>query len=152
MRLATHEDRVKYATGLIYLSWPFLMCGTMTFFAIRLIGPRPRFFRLLHQPGAVARFTSLAYIVTSYIVSQVIADLANLRMPTLLMGEEERGQLTMAICQAGVGAGYAVASAWFLLVLSRRRCRWPGWIDAWGVLLGVCWIAWSVSCSISPHF
>ena len=153
MRLASHDDRVSFATCLIYLAWPFLLCGTMGFAAIRLIAPRPRLGRLLRQPGSVACFTALAFIAVSVLVSRGIADLVHLRPPTLppVLTEEDRGQLIMEICRGGTGAGYAVASCWLLLALGRGWRRGMGWIEALGLFLGVCWIVWSVSYSISPH-
>lgn len=153
MNLTSHGERVIFVTGLIYLAWPFLLCGTIAFAAVRLIGPRPSLSRLLRRPGSLAGFTALAFIAISLFVYPLIADAVHLRLPTwpLKFTEEEQSQSIMAICRAGSGAGYAVASAWLLLALG-RTWRWRmGWIEAIGLLLGACWIVFGVSYSISPH-
>jgi hypothetical protein len=153
MTIASHEDRVKFTSTLIYLAWPFLLCATLAFAAIRLIGPRPRLGRLLRHPGSVGCFTALAFIAVSVLISRVIADVVYLRPPTLppVLTEEDRADLVMSICRGGTGAGYAVASSWLMLALGRGWRRGMGWIEALGLLLGAAWIVWSVSYTICPH-
>jgi hypothetical protein len=135
----------------VYLAWPFLLCGTLGFAAIRHIGPRPR--RLLRQPGSVACFTALAFMAASVLASRAFTDLVYLRLPTLppVLTEDDRGELIMESCRGGTGAGYAVASCWLLLALQRGWRGGMGWIEALGLLLGACGIVFSVSYSISPH-
>jgi hypothetical protein len=153
MHIDSYHAGLLFVTALIYLTWPFLVVGTLAFVTIRLHGARPRAARLMRQPGMVACASALFVVIARGLVSGPIREAAFLQVPSIPTHatEADRAVLTMAICDALTFGGYTVLAAWLVLALGRRWRSEPGWIDRLGRFLGVAWIVWSLSFTICRH-
>jgi hypothetical protein len=99
---------------------------------LRLFRPRPRFPRLLCQPGATACLAT--FVVMACRGVAMIIRVASGGDYSL------RGGFIDFSADLQKTVPYAVATAWLLLALGRRWCPEPSWIDRVGRLIGAFWI------------
>ena len=126
----------------VQLASPFLWCWTFALIPIRLRQPRPAWRRLMRQPGAVACFSATLAVLAS------LATWGLLAIPSLfgsrLVADSLAGQIYpldfRVYMFALASVGFAVASAWGVLAVSRRWRAEPSWIDRTGRVLGVVWV------------
>jgi hypothetical protein len=127
MRDATPAD-----FGRVYLSAaPIVLMELVGFMVIRLRQPRPRFRRIMTQPGTVSSVAALTFLIFN----------AAFSFPA---GIEMTPEVLWSDAFLPTAAGSAVAMAWTVLALSRRCRRERGWIDAFGMILGCYWIIGAV--------
>ena len=122
-------DRIQYVLRLTEL---LLMVVAVAFLMMRWRQPRPRFRRLIRQPGLAAALVvvlksllEMGLAVTAYRMTRVSADSMAIRQyagPILLSN------------------GLVVACLWFYLALSRTGRPERGWIDRLGRGVGGLWI------------
>jgi hypothetical protein len=138
----------------LILASPFVMAWTLAILGLRLRRPRPRWRRLVRQPGFVAG--SVAGLVLAF----RLAGFATLRWrvgsdpglalwsvrfiwprgyivagnPGYLAFDNDHFLGTMAMI------GLAVAATWMLMILSGRWKPERSWVDRAGRLLGWLWI------------
>jgi hypothetical protein len=120
---------------------PFLPClaaWTGAFLVTRLHGHRPRWRRLVLQPGLVA---AVAALLTRTIESVLLVGSAKFDGR---FGWSSRARVAEFVVNGVVllahHAGWAVAVSWLTLIFT---CRWrpePSWVDRWGRVLGCAWI------------
>jgi hypothetical protein len=129
----------------IALVLPFLTFWTPTLLLLRCRQPRPRFRRLVRQPGATACGLATLLIIAGgscILVKRLtlIALLPNSRLSIL-------GDSLLLWWWAGDGfrwsaaIGAMVAGVWIYQRICRLSRAEPGWIDRSGRLLGACWVA-----------
>jgi hypothetical protein len=120
---------------------PFLPClaaWTAAFLVVRLLGCRPRWRRLVLQPGFVAGVAALAVLA---IESLLLIGSAKLdgrfgwSSPAGVSQFVANGIILLAH-----HAGWAVAVSWFTLVLIGRWRPEPSWVDRCGRALGCVWV------------
>jgi hypothetical protein len=112
----------EFIFRLFLLGMTATLSTTLAALIYRLRRPRPRWRRLVRQPGMAAVLTA------------VIVWLASLPLVVL---EPDLGR-------PAVLAGFGITARWGLLRLSRRwRCE-PSWVDRLGRLVGITWIALSL--------
>ena len=92
--------------------------ATPTLVVLRLRRPRPPWRRLVRQPGAVACATAIVSFLVAYDLHSLLDP-----YPALFV------------------VGPAVATAWLVLIVSRRWRAERGWIDRAGRVVGAAWIA-----------
>ncbi len=126
------EEKVQLGLGVTFLATslalPFAAMWTLAIIPIRFAGPRPRFRRLVRQPGINAALAAvLALILAGVLLGLVIwlgasvyAIFALLAVPTY--------------------PALAVVVAWVTLLVGRRWRAEPSWVDRLGRALGVFWI------------
>lgn len=112
------RDILNFGLGL--LNSP-LIALTLVVVCWRLRAPRPSWSALLRQPGFVACVAAIAGFVV-FLEANYFG--ANVR--------------------PAVAIGWAVATAWVLLVIGRRWGPERGWIDRLGRVAGVGWIAFAL--------
>jgi hypothetical protein len=106
---------------------PVMLVETIGFIVIRLRPPRPPLRRLMAQPGMVSCVASLCFLT----LLATFLFIAFVKMELSLGGLAE---------MVPAPVGLAVATAWVILLLSRRWRFERGWIDTLGVILGCYWI------------
>jgi hypothetical protein len=120
---------------------PFLPClaaWTGAFLVTRLRGHRPRWRRLVLQPGLVAAVAALSILI---IESALLIGSAKFdgrfgwSSPARVAGFVANGVVLLAH-----HAGWAVAVSWFTLVFTGRWRPERSWVDRWGHVLGFAWI------------
>lgn len=95
--------------------------------SFRLRRPRPRWSRLIRQPGAVASLaTVLAWAI---VLSCILVCYAARRFPDRMFLDRNWGV-------PAIFAGFGVASAWGLLVLTRSWKSERSWVDRFGRVVG----------------
>ena len=93
---------------------------TPTFLILRMRRPRPRWRSLLLQPGMAA---ALAMVFGLFWVLGVV----HIVLPDRLD----------SFTGPGISVGGTVAAAWLMLAVSGKWKVEPGWVDRFGILLGV---------------
>lgn len=136
--------------GLAELATPPLALATLAVIPIRLLGPRPRWRRLAHQPGPVAAGAATLTIV--------LAGFSKVAFVKFLLVEPGGASWkdTLESAFAGDNAtfmlrlgGLAVTAAWMTLVAGRRWRPEPSWADRLGRAVGTCWIIAGLAVTIS---
>jgi hypothetical protein len=128
------SDLLRYApTGAVAAS-PCLALWSLALTLLVLRRPRPRWRRLMTRPGPVACLAAAAaYAACTAMLALLWA------LPGHGVGPPDWALLPALILPLQIGI--AVAATWSLLALTRRWRPEPVWIDRWGRLLGLCWIA-----------
>jgi hypothetical protein len=122
-------------SALVRASWvilamtPLLAVWSLALLVLRLRQPRPRFRRLLRQPGFVASIS----VVFGSLISLIILLLCSIKVG--------RSELADAVLFITYPVGYAPANGWLLLMISGKWRNEKSWIDLTGRVLGVCWIS-----------
>lgn len=122
----------------VVLLLPCLAAWSGAIVLIRLQAPRPRWRRLVLQPGwmaAIAVISVLTVESTILIASAKIDGRFGWSTPSRLIEFA-----TNAIVLLAHHAGWAVAICWLTLALAGRRRAEASWIDRCGRLLGWAWI------------
>jgi hypothetical protein len=120
---------------------PFLPClaaWSGAFLVTRLRGPRPRWRRLVLQPGLVAAVVSLSVLTIESIMlvgSAKIDGRFGWSSPARVADFVANGVVMLAH-----HAGWAVAVSWLTLVLIGRWRPERSWVDRAGRALGCTWI------------
>jgi hypothetical protein len=120
---------------------PFLPClaaWTGAFLVVRLLGHRPRWRRLVLQPGFVAAVAALSVMA---IESALLIGSAKFDGR---FGWSSPASVANFVANAIVllahHAGWAVAVSWFTLLLIGRWRPEPSWVDRCGRALGFTWM------------
>jgi hypothetical protein len=117
---------------------PCLAAWTGAFLVSRLNGPRPRWRRLVLQPGLVAAVSALSVLTIESILligSAKIDGRFGWSSPARVAQFFVNGIVLLAH-----HAGWAVAVSWLTLVLIGRWRPEPSWVDRCGRALGCTWI------------
>ena len=125
---------------LICLSLPFFAVLTLTMVPIRLLDPRPRFRRLVRQPGTMAVFAaSLGILIAATEVACAMLYSA--------FAAASASPLFILAVLGGVASypGLAVFFVWMTLLLGRRWRAEPDWVDRAGRVFGAYWMTMAVS-------
>jgi hypothetical protein len=117
--------------GAFYLTGgPIVLVETLGFLTVRLRQPRPRWRRVMAQPGTVSCVAAMGFLMfIAVFLGPVIAADRFLEVATNGLVE---------FLPTPVGG--AVAMAWMILALSQRWRYEPGWIDTLGMMLGCYWV------------
>ena len=138
----------------LILASPFAMAWTLAILGLRLGRPRPRWRRLVRQPGFVAGLLAAAVLAFR------LCGFATLRWrvgsdPGLAVWSPRVVRPSGCIVAGNLGylafdtdhflgtmamIGFAVASSWMLMVLSGRWRPETSWIDRAGRMLGWFWL------------
>jgi hypothetical protein len=124
---------------------PSLMALTLTFFVIRLRGPRPSLRRVARQPGTVACcavvLTMTVYVGQILMMALSFGRIAGVVEPVAdFVKNHARAEIWT------IHAGFAIAGAWLAQVLLGRWSPRACWIDRFGRALGVAWIVFGLVC------
>jgi len=117
------------------LAMPFVAMWTLALIPIRLLGPRPRFHRLAHQPGMMATCAfavALAFVGLPIVVPAPFLGWEAVRW----LGSLSNGFVLFAPSYFGI----AVLVSWTTLLLGRRWRAELSWVDRLGRAVGVFWI------------
>jgi hypothetical protein len=120
--------------ALCCLTLPLIVVLTLSIVPIRLFKPRPRFRRLVRQPGAMgAVAASFAIVIAALQVTCTVLSAAD-----GIMGDD-RYVITLL---GGVASypGLAVYFVWMTIIAGGRWRAEPDWIDRVGRALGTYWI------------
>jgi hypothetical protein len=133
-------------------AFPLLAVLTPTVLIWRLRRPRPRWRRLMRQPGMAALCAALIPIATSLVgLRQIASLLANPASFVSGAGGEDFNTFGSTVTVSGpplgdiyttygAGVGLWVLGAWLVLWLSGRRRPEKSWIDRLGRLVGIGWL------------
>jgi hypothetical protein len=115
---------------------PLLVSLTLTLFALRLIGPRPRYGRLVGSPGFAACYAAalgLAITALTAVMELGKGYLSYRRSPLYLH---------FLMMRSVTFAAPSVAGAWVTLGLLGwwRRHRDRDWVEVSGIVIGVGWL------------
>ena len=121
-----------YSDSVVKFLSPWLASWTLACLAIRLRAPRPRFRRLMRQPGTVACVAATFAMATAAALCAAV--LATVGVPPL---EDFYHKILPYLCDS---AAIAVVGAWSVANLAGRWKPEPGWIDRMGRVIGVLWI------------
>lgn len=111
---------------------PILACWVVAWFVIRFRGPRPRFRRLVRQPGMVGCLAAAGVLAIRWGHEPFVMLLTG---RTLGFFMSEKGW------PAHYFVGPAVLAAWMTLALGGRTRPARGWIDRLGWSIGWTWVA-----------
>ena len=116
---------------------PLAAALTVAFLMIRLRRPRPRFPRLMRQPGMAAGIAAASAIMVGALMIPAAFALA---------GVPPRWSLYRHwFLPIFTAAGYAAGASWIVLALARVGRPEAGWIDRMGRALGLYWIVASLA-------
>lgn len=126
---------LELLTELVILTSPFLAALTVALLPIRLLGPRPRWRRVTRQPGMMAACATLLSLALSgfTIFGGWLAFDPTGHTTAWFRGAE-------AVYIAHLFVGMSILVAWMTLLVGRRWCAEPSWIDRLGRGLAVYWI------------
>jgi hypothetical protein len=115
--------------------WHCVAVVTIAVLVLRLVGPRPRFRQLTRQPGTVACGAVFFAVLVEMVYQMSEAAYA-------LYGSSNVRILHAAYwIISGPFEAVSVGAAWLLLAISGRWRSDASWIDRFGFVLGVFWIA-----------
>ena len=132
--LAELMDLIEPGIVALTLTMPLLIVWTLALIPSGFISPRPRFRRLMRQPGMIVPFAVLLMLGLLGL-PMVIAISMNGAAILLEAGLYEG--LPVYLLPIG---GMLVAASWMTLILGRRWRAEPNWIDRLGRALGTYWI------------
>jgi len=142
--------------GCLVRAFPYVMAWTLAILVLRFRRPRPRWIRLIRQPGFIAALVPAPVLVWRVIgfaslYARVGANPSSLAAwiprhfngigcfmggsPGWMLFDTDHFLNTMAMI------GAAVAASWLLLVVSGQWRPERSWIDRFGRLIGWYWIA-----------
>jgi hypothetical protein len=128
---------LRASDWLFIWSPPWLMAMSLAALMIRLRRPRPGFAELRSQPGMVA--SSLSSALTGAI-------LAFFCLSRPATAGQTIDRLSYAYQYKIIDNGVLVLGAWSALAMAGCLRRESGWIDGFGVLIGIGWISlWVVT-------
>jgi hypothetical protein len=115
---------------------PLLVVLTLTLFALRLIGPRPRYARLVGSPGFAACYAAALGLAITAVTG--VMDLGT----NYLGYSRSRLYLHFLMMRTVTFAAPSVAAAWVTLSLLGwwRRHRDRDWVEVSGIVIGVGWL------------
>ena len=133
----------NYLPHLFMLMMPFAFSMTLGFLALRLRRPRPRWRRLVRQPGLAACLALVLGCATAWpltFLNQVV---------TWMRGYADRVDPLIcfeAFCKiSSTLGGFAVVIAWGTMLLVGRWRAEPSWIDRLGRIVGLGWIVMALA-------
>lgn len=115
---------------------PLLVSLTLTLFALRLIGPRPRYRRLVGSPGFAACYAAaVGLAITAVTIAMELGTgyLGYRRNPLYLHFLMMRSVTFAAPSVAGVWVALGLLGRW-------RRHRGRDWVEVSGIVLGIGWL------------
>jgi hypothetical protein len=129
---------VRFSTNLLpnsaLIADPLLAAWTLAWCIIRLLGPRPRWLRLVRQPGVAVGF--------AFCLSWVVGGLVTLRWG-LDTHHSDPAWIDLAYVQVSSAAmlcSFGVFVAWAGTALDGRWRPEASWLDRTGRCLGIGWI------------
>jgi hypothetical protein len=147
-RISHVENKIESVTRrAIEAEFPFLLTLTPAVLVMRLRRPRPRWLRLVRQPGMAAACAALVPIATSLVkLGQLARALEDALRPkdttedVFVCGYISMPLLGDILGAFGSGVGLWVVGAWLILALSGRRPE-RSWIDWLGRAVGMGWVS-----------
>jgi hypothetical protein len=128
------------AASIIALLLQLLVVASLTVLAVRLRPRRPSLGRLLQQPGAAA--CALASAASIAVGSMVVASHVLSGRPLAVAWSRAATDLKPdKLLIVAVMIGMAVLTAWIVMLAKRQWRPEFGWIDRFGRLVGLGWIA-----------
>jgi hypothetical protein len=124
---------------------PLLISLTLTLFVLRLIGPRPRYERLVGSPGFAACYAAaLGLAITALTVVMEFGT-------NYLHYSRSSLHLHFLMMRSVTFAAPSVAGAWLTLgLLGRwRRRRERDWVEVGGIVLGFGWLVLLVATQLN---
>jgi hypothetical protein len=119
---------------------PFLGSWTVALILLRLSGPRPRFRRLVRQPGLIAGFAATLALAIITIPAVIIA---------LSGGWDGLGLFILTTPKSFLYhaslPGLLVLASWLTLAATESWRAEPGWVDRSGRVLGIAWMGLSLA-------
>ena len=116
--------------------------ATFALITMRLRRPRPRWHRLMRQPGFLACVAASIATIASFTVDRV-GDLLLFLLSTDPLGPSEIvemiGKFRVFTASTAMAGSLAVLVSWTILRLSGRWITEQSWIDRTGCLIGVGW-------------
>lgn len=125
---------------------PWLASLTLAFLAIRLRKPRPRFRRLMQQPGTVA-CVAAAFVMAIGVASASAA----IGVVGLNASENLEDFCLPVLSRIFNMASIAVVAVWSFIALAGRWKPEAGWIDLMGRVVGATWILIFIISSFFSH-
>ncbi len=132
---------VFHWSGIVKQAAPVVAVLSLSLIVIRFRRPRPRFRRLIRQPGLVAGLAMLAVLGINALLGSVQILLAATDQ-SKMTDPKFYANFSFLACQMlrpGM-VGMAVLAAWLVLKVSGRWRREPGWVDSAGLALGWVWV------------
>jgi hypothetical protein len=123
----------RYGTFLIRVLAPLATSLSLALWVLRLLPPRPRFRRLLRQPGTVASTATVLGTII-FLLKVLLNDFFNYWEPSGVLQSQALWLIRLPL------SGEIVAVTWVLLMLSGFWRSEPSWVDRAGRALGVYWI------------
>jgi hypothetical protein len=128
---STLRKGVRY---LIFLSVPYLTTFTLALIPMRLLAPRPRWRRLVLQPGTVTAFdTVLACVFVGLECAVLRLAVGDMNLLVWYMLHALRF-LPVFVC-------LSIVSTWTMLIIARRWRADPSWIDRLGRAAAFFWLS-----------
>lgn len=157
-QVPAHPRWIHAGSAYLLVAAPFALMWTLAILGLRLPRPRPRWRRLVRQPGLVAGMAVAAALVVRLIGYAILRlrligqGLVNIYYqgdinggPTISTNAPRNSEFLMFGYSHAMNSlaviGVAVASSWMLLGISGRWRAERSWIDRAGRALGICWIA-----------
>ena len=137
--VVTSGNRARTWFEMMGTGW---VVATFALLVLRARGPRPRWRRLMRQPGWVACFAAALACVVSLGYFQAQSFAASLAIPALGGDAIVRDDVRFTISPPGTGlvGGLAVLVAWVLLRADGRWAAERSWVDRSGRVIGVGWL------------
>jgi hypothetical protein len=135
---------------IIEAEFPFLVTLTPAVLAMRLRRPRPRWRRLMRQPGTAASCAALFPVAISLVGLWNFARSLEQAVPQAITRPDGGPAFGVSIVIIPIGAilgscgsfiGVWVTGAWLILALSGRCSPEKSWIDRLGRLVGIGWLS-----------
>jgi hypothetical protein len=148
-------NRQAWSSRPIFLSWhwgtlilrhtqPVAAILTLAALGLRIAHPRPTFQRLAQHPGFVACLAASLAICVGGTLNFATSKLS----PS--PGYELQNHLNGAFVQLGSETGLAILACWTILALSGNWCSDRSWLDGFGKISGLYWIAMMVIARFAP--
>jgi hypothetical protein len=135
------EARTGYRTAVEENAWRAIIvvfhaevCWSLALAWLRLRLPRPRWRRLMRQPGFEASLAAVISLLGGFLLSLLfVLEITSAGMSFLLFGFYP------------LIVGPAILTVWLIQMMNGHcRCE-PTWIDRVGRVLGACWIATAIA-------
>ncbi len=143
-------DRFDYlALGLLVSATAVAVPTTLAVLAMRLRKPRPRWRKLIRQPGLVACLMLLPSWAAALAFTVINVLSIDQTMPEFKNGTtyaQQGGVWVQGFAEwSSLLGGFAVLIAWGTLALAGRWRAEPTWLDRLGRLVGLAWIAMALA-------
>lgn len=142
IRVGPYSMAINQVDGreLLGLMMPLLMTWTLGFLVLRLRRPRPTRRRLMRQAGLIA---SIAVVLNDSLLFLIY-------FPSVSSRPGMWNDLFFLIVDPGIEvlllSGLAVIASWIMFAIAGNIRGVAGWIDGFGITLGLGWIILTLLC------